>query len=75
MALGSIESKIFIKVFKIKNGNNFLSIGDKDMEILPLDASCYDESDELWFIFLWPIDNKTPLYQSLELIIIPHLKN
>ena len=47
MFLGSIDSKIFIKTFKMKNVNNFLSIGAKDMKIPPLDASHYDESNEL----------------------------
>ena len=31
----------------MKNVNNFLSIGAKDMKTLPLDASHYDESNEL----------------------------
>ena len=31
----------------MKNVNNFLSIGDKDMKILPLDASDYDKSNKL----------------------------
>ena len=47
MFLGSIDSKIFIKTFKMKNVNNFLSIGAKDMKIPPLDTSHYDESNEL----------------------------
>jgi hypothetical protein len=47
MVLGSIDSKIFVKVFKIKNINNFSFIGDKNIKTLPLDASRYDESNEL----------------------------
>jgi hypothetical protein len=47
MFLGSIDSKIFTKTFKMKNVNNFLSIGAKDVKTPPLDASHYDESNEL----------------------------
>ena len=47
MSLGLMDSKIFTKIFKMKNVNNFLSIGAKDMKTLPLDASHYDESNEL----------------------------
>ena len=47
MSLGLMISKIFTKTFKMKNVNNFLSIGAKDMKTLPLDASHYDESNKL----------------------------
>ena len=47
MFLGSLDSKIFTKTFKMKNVNNLLSIGAKDTKTPPLDASHYDESDEL----------------------------
>ena len=50
----------------MKNVNNFLSIDAKDMKIPPLDASHYDESNKLWFIFLRPIDYEILLWQSLN---------
>ena len=46
----------------MKNVNNFLSIGAKDMKTPLLDASHYDESNKLYFIFLWSIDYELHSY-------------
>ena len=46
MSLGLVDKKLFANVCKQKNANNFPSINPKDMKILRLDASCYDESNE-----------------------------
>ena len=48
----------------MKNVNNFLSIGAKDMKTPPLDASHYDESNKLCFIFLWSIDYELHSYKK-----------
>jgi len=40
--------------------NNSVSIGARDIKPSPLDASCNDESNELRFIILCPIDGETP---------------
>jgi hypothetical protein len=47
MILGSIYSKKYIKVFKMKIVKNLPSISAKDIKTPPLGVSCYDESNEL----------------------------
>jgi hypothetical protein len=66
MFLELIDKKLSTKGFKVKIVNNFLSIGDNSIKTLALDASRYDESNKLCFIFLWPIDDKTPPIKSLS---------
>ena len=46
--------------------NNILSIGDKNIKTLPLDASRYDESNKLYFISLRPLDDKIHPIKSLS---------
>ena len=46
MSLGLIDKKLFSNVYKQKNANSFSSINLKDINILQLDASYYDESSE-----------------------------
>jgi hypothetical protein len=37
---------------------NFSSIPPRDMWLPPLDSARQDESDELYFIFLWSLDEE-----------------
>jgi hypothetical protein len=52
MFLELIDKKLSTEGFKVKIVNNFLSIGDNSIKILALDASRYDETNKLCFIFL-----------------------
>ena len=46
MSIGLVNKKLFANVYKQKNLNKFSSINPKDIKILRLDASGYDESNE-----------------------------
>ena len=46
MSLESVDKKLFANVYKHKNANKISSINLKDIKILRLDASGYDESNE-----------------------------
>ena len=39
------------------------------MNLLPLDAPCHDESNELFFIFLWSIDDKIFWFFNMSKLI------
>ena len=38
--------------------NFSLSINPRNVILLPLDSSCWDDSNELYFIFFWSLDQK-----------------
>ena len=62
MALALIDSELLTKVSKHKNVNNSVSINARAMKWPPFDTSHIDDSNELRFMFLRPIDIETPWY-------------
>jgi len=52
MSLISINGKLFVFYALETFNNNFLSIGARDILLPPFDASGYDESKKLYFLFL-----------------------
>ena len=60
MALALIDSELLTKVSKHKNMNNSASIDARAMKRPPFDASRIDDSNELRYMFLRPIDIETP---------------
>jgi len=67
MSLGSIDKKLFAFYALESFDDNSLSIDARDMYLLPFDASRYDESNELCFIFLRSLDGEPLRYNVLEL--------
>ena len=45
--------------------NSSLSIDAKNMILLPFDAPNYDESNKIYFIFLWSLDSRQMLFKFI----------
>ena len=68
MSLTSIDGKLFVFYSLETFGNNFSSIGARDIDLLPFDASGYDESKKLYFFFLWSLDDELLRFNVLSKI-------
>jgi len=52
MSLTSIDGKLFVFYALVTFNNIFSSIGARDIDLPPFDASGYGESKKLYFFFL-----------------------
>jgi len=66
MSLTSIDGKLFVFYALETFNNNFLSIGARDINLPPLDASGYGESKKLYFFFLWSLDGELLRFNVLK---------